>query len=105
MRIQGEIELGSCTVKKVRGFPGLQPGCHLPNSPWPGIIKLFPPRESLVSDIPTGDGKTANLLLQCEYSRENRARRRIHGNRKGGSGENSRNICIGRRERIQGKQR
>ncbi len=27
--------------------------------------KLFPARESLVSDIPAGDGKTANLLLQC----------------------------------------
>ncbi len=23
-----------------------QPGCHLPNSPWPGIIKLIPPRQS-----------------------------------------------------------
>jgi hypothetical protein len=30
-----------------------------------GIIKLFPPRESLVSDIPAGDRKTANLFLQC----------------------------------------
>jgi hypothetical protein len=26
---------------------------------------LFPPRESLVSDIPAGDGKMANLFLQC----------------------------------------
>ncbi len=36
---------------------------------WEGI---FPPRESLVSDIPAGDGKMANLFLQCihylEYS-------------------------------------
>ncbi len=24
---------------------------------WPGIIKLFPARESLVSEIPAGDGK------------------------------------------------
>jgi hypothetical protein len=39
-------------------------GCHVPNSPWPGI-KLLPARESLVSDIPAGDGKTANLFLQC----------------------------------------
>ncbi len=30
-----------------------------------GVIKLFPARESLVSDIPAGDGKTANLFLQC----------------------------------------
>ncbi len=35
------------TVKKVSGF-------------WPGIIKLFPARESFVSDIQTEDGKTAN---------------------------------------------
>ncbi len=42
----------------------LQCECHFPNSP-PGIIKLFPRRESLVSDIPAGDGKTANLFLQC----------------------------------------
>jgi hypothetical protein len=26
-------------------------------SPWPGIIKLFPARESLVCDIPAGAGK------------------------------------------------
>jgi hypothetical protein len=28
-----------------------------------GIIKLFPARESLVSDIPAGDGKNDNLFL------------------------------------------
>jgi hypothetical protein len=28
------------------------------------IYKLFPSRESLVSDIPAGDGKMANLFLQ-----------------------------------------
>jgi hypothetical protein len=28
------------------------------------IYKLFPARESLVSDIPAGDGKIANLFLQ-----------------------------------------
>ncbi len=27
-----------------------------------GIIKLFPTRESLVSDIPAGDGKIDNLF-------------------------------------------
>ncbi len=32
------------------------------NSPWPGLIKLFPARESLVYDIPAGDGKIANLF-------------------------------------------
>ncbi len=30
------------------------------------ITKLFPPRESLVSDIPAGGGKTGNLFLQCK---------------------------------------
>ncbi len=38
-----------------------QPGCHL-------IIYLFPPRESLVSDISAGEGKTANLFLQCRVT-------------------------------------
>ncbi len=41
------------------------PWYHLPNSPWAGIAKLFPPRESLVSDIPAGDGNVANLFLRC----------------------------------------
>jgi hypothetical protein len=31
-----------------------------------GIIKLFPARESLVSDIPAGDGKTANLFFTVD---------------------------------------
>jgi hypothetical protein len=30
------------------------------------IIKLFPARESLASDIPTGDGKTANFFYSVE---------------------------------------
>jgi len=29
------------------------------------ICKLFPARESVVSDIPAGDGNIANLFLQC----------------------------------------
>jgi hypothetical protein len=29
------------------------------------IYKLFPPRESLVSDIPSGDGNKENTFLQC----------------------------------------
>ncbi len=28
------------------------------------VIKLFPARESLVSDIPAGDGKLANLFYR-----------------------------------------
>jgi hypothetical protein len=37
------------------------------NSPWAGIIKFFPPRESLVSDIPAEDGNGANLLYSVKY--------------------------------------
>jgi hypothetical protein len=46
-------------------------GCHLPNSPWPGRIKLFPARDSLVSDTTAGDGKTGKQLtffLLCIYA-------------------------------------
>ncbi len=35
------------TVKKAFRYSRPQPGCHLPNSPWSRIIKLFPARESL----------------------------------------------------------
>jgi hypothetical protein len=35
----------------------------LTNTPWPEIIKLFPPRESLVSDIPAGGGKNDYLFF------------------------------------------
>jgi hypothetical protein len=34
-------------------------------STWPVIIKLFPARESLVSDIPAGDGKIANFFYSA----------------------------------------
>jgi hypothetical protein len=57
------------TVKKGYRFSCPQPGCHLPNSPWPGIFKLSPARESLVSDIPAGDRKNDNLFLQCMVHR------------------------------------
>jgi hypothetical protein len=43
------------TVKKGYQFSRPQSGCHLPNSPWGGIIKLFPARESLVRNIPAGE--------------------------------------------------
>jgi hypothetical protein len=46
-----------------------QPGCHLPNSLWPEIIKkLFPARESLVSDVPARDGKIENFFLYSVHS-------------------------------------
>ncbi len=38
---------------------------------WPGIIKLFPARESLGSDIPPGDRKMANFFLQCNVHKHN----------------------------------
>jgi hypothetical protein len=50
------------TVKNGYRFSRPQPGCHKTNSPWTGIFKLFPARESLVSDIPAGDGKNDNLF-------------------------------------------
>jgi hypothetical protein len=36
-------------------------GSHKSNSPW----QLFPAKESWVSDILAGDGKIANILIQC----------------------------------------
>jgi len=50
------------TVKNLATFPSPQPGCHLSNSLWAGTIRLFPPRESLVSDIAAGAGNVANLF-------------------------------------------
>ena len=39
----------------------------LTNTPWLlGIIKILPARESLVSDIPAGDGKTAKLFYSVK---------------------------------------
>ncbi len=35
------------------------------NSPWPGIVKLFPARESLVSVTTAGVKKTITFCLQC----------------------------------------
>jgi hypothetical protein len=51
------------TVKNGWRFSRPQQGCHLPNSPTrPGIMKISPASESLVSDLPARDGKTANLF-------------------------------------------
>ncbi len=51
--------------KKLPIFPS-PAGMSLTDS-WPGIIKIFPARESLVSDIPAGDGKIGNPFLQCTF--------------------------------------
>ncbi len=66
------------TVKKSSWFSRSQLRCHLLNSPWTGIIKLFPARGSLVNDIPAGDRKMANLF----YSADDLAA--MPGNRKSG---------------------
>jgi hypothetical protein len=34
------------------------------------IYKLFPPRESLVSDIPAVDGNIEKLFLRCRWSKD-----------------------------------
>jgi hypothetical protein len=46
------------TVKRLAIFPS--PAGMSLTKLWPEIIKLFPARENLVSDIPAGDGKIAN---------------------------------------------
>ncbi len=60
------------TVKKAFQYSRPQPGCHLPNSPLGGtndvINKLFRPRESLVNDIPAGDGNIEKPFLRCSES-------------------------------------
>ncbi len=61
----GNLNRTSYNIKKGPRFFRPQPGCHFRNPPWPGIISLFPSWESLVRDIPAGEGKTANLFLQC----------------------------------------
>ncbi len=60
------------TVKKGLRHSRPQPGCHLPNSPSAGIIKLFSPPPSLVSDIPAGDGNVASLFLRCTIAETSR---------------------------------
>ncbi len=56
------------TVKKAFRCFRPQPGCHLPNSPSAGIMtsyihKLFPPGESLASDILSADGNIEKLFF------------------------------------------
>jgi hypothetical protein len=45
---------------------GYQFSIPQPKPPWPGIIKFFPARESLVSDIPAGEGKTVNIFYSVD---------------------------------------
>jgi hypothetical protein len=48
------------TVKKAFRYSRPQPGCHLPNSPWAGIIELFPPMSFLSFAIL---GRPSTLLI------------------------------------------
>jgi hypothetical protein len=57
------------TVRKGYRFSRPQPGCQKSCSPWQGIIKLFPARESLVIDMPAGDGENRESFLQCSHIR------------------------------------
>jgi hypothetical protein len=61
-RLAIRTEFPIYTVKKGFPYSRLQPGCHLPNSPLPGIIKLLPASERLFSDIPAADGNMENLF-------------------------------------------
>ncbi len=53
----------SYTVKRVSDFP-VPSWMSLTKLPLPGLIKLFPARESLICDIPAGDGKITNLFFR-----------------------------------------
>ncbi len=51
---------------KLSGKAGIMPGYTVKKvSDFPVPSRVFPARESLVSDIPAGDRKIANLFLQC----------------------------------------
>ncbi len=73
--------MSSCTVKKRLAIFSSPTGMSHTKH-WPGIIILFPARESLVSDIAAGDGKLANLFFtvctpflqgEINYKREDAA--------------------------------
>jgi hypothetical protein len=53
------------TVKKGKRFSRPPAGMSLIKLSLAAKNLIFPARESLVSDIPAGDGKIANLFLQC----------------------------------------
>jgi hypothetical protein len=43
-----------------------------------GIIKFFPSRESLISDIPAGDGKIVNLFYSAGWEVIRAKGRKVH---------------------------
>ncbi len=54
------MSLRKTHCKKVSCFPSPQLQCHLPNFLWAGI------RESLVSDIPAGNGECTSLFYSAD---------------------------------------
>jgi hypothetical protein len=61
--------MSTYTVKKRLAIFPFPVGMSLTKLFLDRIIKLFPSRESMVRDIPPGDGKMANLFLQCMLAR------------------------------------
>ncbi len=57
------MEFSQYTVKKGLRISRPQPGCLQARSK----LKLFPPRESLISDIPAGDRKTALTFIYSVF--------------------------------------
>ncbi len=57
-------DCGIHCIKGLAVFPS-PAGMSLTKLSLMGNNLLFPAKESLISDIPAGDGKTANLFLQC----------------------------------------
>jgi hypothetical protein len=60
------IQVPSLHCKKVSDF-SVHSRDVTNQTPWPGIIKLFPARESLVSGVLAGDGKIANLFYSVAW--------------------------------------
>jgi hypothetical protein len=52
------------TVKKGCRFSRPQQECHLPNSHWAGIIKLFLSRESVTTRLGTGKPPTFSYIVE-----------------------------------------
>ncbi len=65
LQLTMSIQYYTIHCKKGSDFTVPSRDVNCTNYPKLGKIKLFPARESLVSDIPAGDGKMVNLFLQC----------------------------------------
>ncbi len=65
IRTTPSIYLSSTLWKKVSNFP-TPAGMSLTILSLAGNNQIIPARESLVSNIPAGDGKTLNLIIPCQ---------------------------------------